>query len=163
MLATSDNHIAELLTRLIGRQAEGAGTTGAGVKAVVAEAATLGIPTAGVHMVDGSGLSPQNRSTCAELLAAYRLGAQPRFAGLWSGLPVAGRSGTLYRQWAGTPLSGRVVAKTGWIDGVAAIVGTVAGPKPVQFVLAMNGSFNYAQAEARQYQALDALLAYSQS
>ena len=163
MLATSDNHIAELLTRLLGLKLAGDGSTGAGVHAVVSEASTLGIPTAGVRMVDGSGLSAGNRSTCPELLAAYRLGAQPRFAGLWSGLPVAGRTGTLYRQWGGTPLAGRVVAKTGWIDGVAAIVGTVSGPHPVQFALAMNGPFNYAQAAARQAQALDALLAYSQS
>ena len=163
MLATSDNHIAELLTRMLGLRVAGDGSTPAGVEAVVSEAASLGIPTAGVHMVDGSGLSPGNRSTCPELLATYRLGSQPRFAGLWSGLPVAGRSGTLYRQWAGTPLAGRVVAKTGWIDDVAAIVGTVTGPHPVQFALAMNGPFNYAQAEARQSQALDALLAYSQS
>lgn len=163
MLATSDNHIAELLTRVIGLRLLGSGTTAAGVQAVMKEAGLLGIPTAGVLMVDGSGLSPGNRSTCPELLATYRLGAQPGFAGLWSGLPVAGRSGTLYRQWAGTPLAGRVVAKTGWIDGVAAIVGTVTGPHPVQFALAMNGPFNYAQAEARQAQALNALLAYSQS
>ena len=163
MLATSDNHIAELLTRTVGLHLLGHGTTAAGVQAVMTQARLLGLPMDGVHMVDGSGLSDGNRSTCPELLSAYRLGDQSRFSALWSGLPVAGRSGTLYRQWAGTPLAGRVVAKTGWIDGVAAIVGTVTGPHPVQFALAMNGPFNYAQAEARQYQALDALLAYSQS
>lgn len=161
MLATSDNHMAELLTRLVGLKVYGQGTTAAGTKAVLAEAARLGIPTAGAVMVDGSGLSTENRATCPELLAAYRLGAQPSFSGLWSGLPVAGRTGTLYMQWAGTPLAGRVVAKTGWIDNAAAIVGTVEGADPVEFAFAINGSFDYGVSEAAEGAALNDLLAYA--
>jgi D-alanyl-D-alanine carboxypeptidase/D-alanyl-D-alanine-endopeptidase (penicillin-binding protein 4) len=161
MLATSDNHIAELLVRLVGRARSASGTTPAGTQAVLGEVARLGVPTRGVVMVDGSGLSPQNRSTCPELLAAYQLGSRPGFAALWSGLPVAGRSGTLYRQWAGTPLAGRVVAKTGWIDGVAAIVGTVEGARPADFAWVANGNFNYAEALARQTVALQALANYA--
>lgn len=161
MLATSDNHVAELLTRELGLSIEGQGTTAAGTAAVLSEAARLGLAMAGVTMVDGSGLSPQNRSTCAELLSAYALGARPAFGALRVGLPVAGRSGTLYRQWRGTPLAGRVLAKTGWIDGAAAIVGTVGGREPVDFAFAVNGTFSYAAAVAMQTQALNALLAFS--
>jgi len=75
---------------------------------------------------------------------------------------VAGISGTLYRQWRGTPLAGRVVAKTGWIAGDAGIVGTVAGRDLVDFAYVVNGDFPYSAALTMETAALDALLAYAQ-
>lgn len=161
MLSVSDNHIAELLTRLLGLAVYGSGTTTAGTRAVLATDARLGIATAGAVMVDGSGLSTGNRATCPELLGAYELGYQPGYSALHAGLPVAGRTGTLYDVWAGTPLAGMVVAKTGWIDGVGAIVGTVEGRHPVDFSFAVNGTFGFGGALAMETKAAQALLAYS--
>lgn len=163
MLATSDNHIAELLTRAVGLATSGSGTTAAGTRAVLKEAARLGVPTGGAVMQDGSGLSPGNRATCPELLAAYRLGDRPEYAALRWGVPVAGRTGTLYDTWRGTVLAGRVAAKTGWINGAAAIVGTVAGPDPVDFSLIVNGRFDYGQALAVEGQALGAMVQFTES
>ncbi|HVA42489.1 MAG TPA: D-alanyl-D-alanine carboxypeptidase [Acidimicrobiales bacterium] len=161
MLATSDNHIAELLTRLVGAAVTGRGTTPAGTAAVLSVAAGLGVPTAGAVMVDGSGLSPENRATCPELLAAYELRHRPALAAITSGVPVAGRTGTLYDLWQGPPLGGRLAVKGGWIDGVASMVGTFDGRRPVDFALMMNGSFDYPTALSVQTRAADAIAAWA--
>jgi D-alanyl-D-alanine carboxypeptidase/D-alanyl-D-alanine-endopeptidase (penicillin-binding protein 4) len=162
MLGTSDNHAAELLTRAVGLAHYGLGTTAAGTRAVLAVDASLGVPTGQAVMVDGSGLSPENRATCSELLGALELGGRPGLTALQAGLPVAGRTGTLYRTWAGTPWAGRLAAKTGWIDGAAAVVGMLPGSRPVQFAFAVNGRFPYSQALAMESQALGSLDRYSQ-
>ncbi|HET6793606.1 MAG TPA: D-alanyl-D-alanine carboxypeptidase [Acidimicrobiales bacterium] len=161
MLATSDNHVAELLTRAVGLAVAGQGTTAAGTQAVLDVVSGLGVDTSGAVMVDGSGLSTQNRATCAELLGVYEAGGRPDLAALRTGLPVAGRDGTLYQLWRHTPLAGRVVAKTGWINGAAAVVGTVRGHRPVDFAFAVNGQFGFGPAYDMETAALDALAAYA--
>jgi len=161
MLATSDNRIAELLTRMVGARVAGSGTTAAGVAAVPRVVAGLGVPVAGVSMVDGSGLSRQNAATCPELLAAYRLGARPEFAALRAGLPVAGETGGMANEFRGTPAQGRVIAKGGWIDGVAGLVGSVGGLRGVDFAFVVNGRFGFEQSLAIDQRALDAMVAYS--
>ncbi|HEV2369884.1 MAG TPA: D-alanyl-D-alanine carboxypeptidase [Acidimicrobiales bacterium] len=161
MLATSDNHIAELLTRMVGLKVSGTGTTAAGTAAVLEVGARLGVPTAGVTMVDGSGLSRQNAATCTELLAAYRLGSDPRFAAIRAGLPIAGETGLMADEFQGTPAQGRVIAKGGWIDGVAGLVGSAGGPRGVDFAFVANGTFDFAVSLALDQQAMDALVAYT--
>ncbi|HZU71317.1 MAG TPA: D-alanyl-D-alanine carboxypeptidase [Acidimicrobiales bacterium] len=161
MLATSDNHVAELLTRTVGRVAGASGTTSAGTAAVLRTAHRLGVPTSGAVMVDGSGLSPEDRATCSELLSAYQLSG--RFPALRSGLPVAGRTGTLYDLWNTAPLAGHVVAKGGWIDGVAGLVGTVEIGRGLDFAFLVNGNFGYPGAVGMETAALDALASYATS
>ncbi|MHB1912449.1 MAG: D-alanyl-D-alanine carboxypeptidase, partial [Acidimicrobiales bacterium] len=161
MLATSDNHIAELLTRLVGLAVTGRGTTTAGTQAVLSVASRLGVPTAGAVMVDGSGLSPENRATCPELLAAYELRHRPDLAAIAAGVPVAGRTGTLYDLWQGPPLGGRLAVKGGWIDGVASMVGTFQGRRAVDFAWVVNGSFDYPTALSMQTRAADAIAAWA--
>ena len=143
MLQASDNQIAELLVREIDRQAGGAGTTAGGVRIVMAEAARLGLPTTGLSMVDGSGLSAANRVTCPTLLAALDLGDTPRFASLNSGLPVAGVNGTMYNFLKGTPAAGHLAAKGGYITGVSALVGRITVGHPYRFAYIVNGPFDY--------------------
>ena len=161
MLATSDNHVAELLTRLVGAAVTGRGTTAAGAAPVLSVASGLGVPTAGAVMVDGSGLSPENRATCPELLAAYELRHRPDLSAIAAGVPVAGRTGTLYDLWQGPPLGGRLAVKGGWIDGVASMVGTFDGRRPVDFALMLNGSFDYPTALSVQTRAADAIAAWA--
>jgi D-alanyl-D-alanine carboxypeptidase/D-alanyl-D-alanine-endopeptidase (penicillin-binding protein 4) len=143
MLQASDNQIAELLVREIDRQAGGNGTTAGGVKLVMAEAAQLGLPSAGLAMVDGSGLSPSNRVTCRTLLGALNLGDAARFATLNGGLPVAGVNGTMHNFLRGTPAAGRLAAKGGYITGVTALVGRITVSHPFRFAYIANGPFNY--------------------
>ena len=121
MLVLSDNHYAEQLLRTVGSAAAQAGSDDPG--GVAAERRFLegaGIPTPGLHLVDGSGLSADNRVaaiTLASTLARY----EPE---LYLLLPQGGREGTL-KDYDFTTALGRVRAKTGHLGNVASLAGYV--------------------------------------
>jgi D-alanyl-D-alanine carboxypeptidase/D-alanyl-D-alanine-endopeptidase (penicillin-binding protein 4) len=92
-------------------------------------------------MVDGSGLARENRATCSLLLATLGLASDPRFATLRDGLAIAGERGTLATRLRGTPLAGRLRAKTGSLTGVSGLAGFVDVKRPLEFALLANGSF----------------------
>jgi D-alanyl-D-alanine carboxypeptidase/D-alanyl-D-alanine-endopeptidase (penicillin-binding protein 4) len=111
MQGTSDNNTAELLVKEIGLAAGGAATRDAGTAAIATALGELGLDTTGFVVADGSGLSNENRVTCRGLttiLSDFQPG--DAFA---AGLPVAGQSGTLSDAFQGTPVEGRLLAKTG--------------------------------------------------
>ncbi|MEB3317305.1 MAG: D-alanyl-D-alanine carboxypeptidase/D-alanyl-D-alanine-endopeptidase [Cyanobacteriota bacterium] len=130
-LANSDSHnfTAEVLLR------SGAGTWD------LPEAArrqTLwlnqqGLPMDGVRVMDGSGLDRANRLTSRFLTALLlRMDQHPYGRAYVSSMAIAGRRGTLKRLFVGTPLDGKVYAKTGTLTGVRSISGllvTEAGPR----------------------------------
>ena len=157
MLRVSDNTAAEMLVRELSRATGGPGTTAGGIAVVQQEAAKLGIPTAGLHLDDGSGLAPTDRATCPALLAALDLGGQPRFAPL-SMLSVSGRYGTLIFRFLGTPAQGELMGKTGSIDGVA---GLVARWRDLSFAFLLNGRFPYATGVAYEDRVVAALAPYT--
>ena len=63
----SDNFTAEMLLKTLGAHASGLGTTSAGAADVRRDLVAAGIPVAGVRIVDGSGLSRDDRVTGQEL------------------------------------------------------------------------------------------------
>jgi len=149
------DHTAEMLTLELGKRLEGDGSTAAGLRAVTRVDQGLGIPTAGTSLVDGSGLTHDNRTTCAALLAAIDRGtSDPRLNAIALGLPVAGLSGTLVNRWAGTPLQGHLAAKTGSIDGVVAMAGVLDLGHPIHFAMILNGPGNLTDVEQRVVAAL---------
>ncbi|MBV8985597.1 MAG: D-alanyl-D-alanine carboxypeptidase, partial [Acidimicrobiia bacterium] len=160
MLRTSDNLAAELIVKEIDKKAGGTGTTAGGLALVASTLQTLGIPTGGVHMGDGSGLDPGDRATCPALLAAMNMGDTPAFASLVNGLAVAGRSGTLVKRFVGSPIAGHLQAKTGWIDCAAAMVGQMNLRRPLHFALIVNGPCNYDNALSYEDRVANALAAY---
>ena len=97
MLRESNNVIAENLARQVAlREGRPASFSGAAA-AVTAVLRRLGVP-GGIHLVDGCGLSPQDRiapATLARLVSLASAGAQGRLRAVITGLPVAGFSGTL--------------------------------------------------------------------
>ncbi|MDQ6614202.1 MAG: D-alanyl-D-alanine carboxypeptidase/D-alanyl-D-alanine-endopeptidase, partial [Actinomycetota bacterium] len=131
ILRRSDNNGAELITKELGRQANSATpTTAAGVASIQAALQADGLPTAGLHMVDGSGLDRSDRVTCQVILDALLRSGPDGILG--RGLAIAGTSGTLYRRMIGTPAAGRLRAKSGSLEGVSALSGFVtAAPGPV--------------------------------
>lgn len=146
MLRESSNLTAEMLVRELGRR-DGDGGTEAGLTAVAQELRSLRLPTEGLALTDGSGLDVSNRSTCKLLFETLALGDKGgggagTFAPMFRGLAVAGRSGTLVRRMAGTELEGRLRAKTGAIDGVAALTGLVDGKRDISFAFIANGAFS---------------------
>jgi D-alanyl-D-alanine carboxypeptidase/D-alanyl-D-alanine-endopeptidase (penicillin-binding protein 4) len=84
----------------------------------------LGIPENEFFLDDGSGLSRENRLTSyaltSLLLWLYR---QPCWPAFESTLAVGGVDGTLENVFRERNLQGRVVAKTGYINGVRALSG----------------------------------------
>jgi D-alanyl-D-alanine carboxypeptidase/D-alanyl-D-alanine-endopeptidase (penicillin-binding protein 4) len=139
MLTDSNNETAELLTREIGRRRADDGTTEAGTRAIPGVLAALGVPVTGVDLHDGSGLAHENRVTCRALLGVLALAQRPRLAALDRGLAVAGATGTLVDRFVGTPLAGRLRAKTGHIDGVVGLAGVVS--PGARFAFVANGDF----------------------
>jgi len=124
ILRQSDNTGAELITKELGRDANPATpTTAAGVAAIEADITADGLPVAGLHMVDGSGLDRSDRVTCQLILAVLQRSGPNGAIG--QGLPVAGKTGTLFQRMNGTPAAGRLRAKTGTLDGVSALSGFV--------------------------------------
>jgi D-alanyl-D-alanine carboxypeptidase/D-alanyl-D-alanine-endopeptidase (penicillin-binding protein 4) len=161
MLTVSDNYTAEMLVRAVGKAVAGTGSTAAGLPAVVTTLSHLGVPTAGVALVDGSGLSPQGRVTCAALLAAVELGDRTGYHALRTGLPLAGRTGTLAMRFAGDPLAGRLRAKTGHIDGVVGLAGVVPSTAGlVRFAFVANGNFSVSGGNALQDQIAHLVASY---
>jgi len=85
----------------------------------------------GIRLVDGSGLSPDDRITPRALVQLVTLAARPSDPGLRpviTGMPVAGFSGTLAPGGsvfgaASSAARGVVRAKTGNLTGVAALAG----------------------------------------
>ncbi len=139
MLTTSDNETAEAAIKEIGLATGGAGTWAAGAAGVTSELADAGVPVDGVTVVDGSGLSIENRFTCRTLVDVLGLpGTGPVVR---DGLAVAGRTGTLADRFRGTEAEGRLRAKTGTLRNVTALAGevsTVAGGSPLTFAYVAN-------------------------
>jgi D-alanyl-D-alanine carboxypeptidase/D-alanyl-D-alanine-endopeptidase (penicillin-binding protein 4) len=145
-LLDSDNVLAEVLSRQVAIAEHQAASFDGGVAATRAVLGSLSIPgldPAGYALVDGSGLSPQDRVTPAVLAALLRAAvgdsAQPQLAGLIGGLPVAGWDGTLAERYqpdgapdgtlpgsaAAIAAQGIVHAKTGTLTGVSALAGVL--------------------------------------
>jgi len=124
----SDNFTAEMILKQLGAGLRLQGTTAAGAQVVHQMLAEQEIPTAGVRIVDGSGLSRLDRLTTETVVAMLRSSwlDQDLREILIASLPVAGRSGTLDSRMRGTAAAGRVRAKTGTLNGASALSGYVS-------------------------------------
>lgn len=120
----SNNQMGESLLKSLGARATGLpGTWSNGADAVRAQLASLGLPLDDVVLVDGSGLSYENRVTPRLLVEALRRGASdfavaPEFQ---AALPLAGADGTLSDR--AERAAGRVRAKTGLLTRVTGLSG----------------------------------------
>jgi serine-type D-Ala-D-Ala carboxypeptidase/endopeptidase (penicillin-binding protein 4) len=143
MLVFSDNHTAEQLLRIVGFDAGHAGTLASGIRAEHAFLLRNGIATNGMHVVDGSGLSPKDRVTALALARVLRVALRgPAGDDFLHALPLVGKEGTVKRHDVTTAL-GRARAKSGHIDQVSALAGTVltAHHGRVTFAFLVNGPY----------------------
>ena len=128
MLQESNNVIAETLARQVAIATGRAATFTGAAQAVMAVDAKLGVT--GIHLHDGSGLSPLDLITPRALVKLVELASGQRLPALRpviTGLPVAGFSGTLGPGSVFGPFGhaalGTVRAKTGNLTGVATMAG----------------------------------------
>jgi D-alanyl-D-alanine carboxypeptidase/D-alanyl-D-alanine-endopeptidase (penicillin-binding protein 4) len=145
-LRASNNLTGELLVKELGVRVGGQGTTSAGVRAITSTLQGLGVPTSGLSLVDGSGLDRGDRVSCRTLAGVLDLAAQPAFRTILDALPVAGEQGTLAGRLQGTPLAGKLRAKTGTLSGVGGLAGVLDVGRPLRFALLLNGNLTLAQA-----------------
>jgi D-alanyl-D-alanine carboxypeptidase len=133
MLMTSDNDVAEMLARHVALAEREPPTFAGGVGAVASVLLRLGLDTAGVRLLDGSGLATGNRVPPRALARMVALAAspdRPRLRAAVSGLPVAGFTGTLADRFDATATRGAVGvvrAKTGTLTGVSSLTGLAYG------------------------------------
>ena len=145
LLGESDNTLAEMLMKEMGVVTAGVGTTRAGALAVHGALAgrlpLLPVPA------DGSGLSPSNRLSCAQVVEVLDIGGPNGSVG--SSLAVAGQSGTMENRYRGSRVAGRVRAKTGSLAGVAALAGfaTAADGGSFTFAVILNSSSGLVNAD----------------
>ncbi len=128
MLQESNNVIAETLARHVAIATGKPATFSGAAHAVMAVDASLGVH--GIHLHDGSGLSPLDKISPRALVSLVELAAGNKFAGLRAvitGMPVAGFAGTLGPGSSFGPFGhvalGTVRAKTGNLSGVATMTG----------------------------------------
>jgi len=123
----SDNFTAEMLVKEVGAVSGSGGTTADGVGVITGLLQQIGVPLAGVRLVDGSGLSLLDRWTpaaLADLLRSMWLDPDVHDE-LLASLPVAARTGTLAHRMLHTAAAGFVRAKTGTTDRSSALSGFV--------------------------------------
>ncbi|HEX7896271.1 MAG TPA: D-alanyl-D-alanine carboxypeptidase/D-alanyl-D-alanine-endopeptidase [Planctomycetota bacterium] len=119
----SQNFYAEMILRVLGAKAKGAGTLDAGLEAV-RDFLEKDVKADTVSQADGSGLTRENRGAPADLvkLLLY-MKDQKAFV---DSLPVSGaEKGTLRRRMLGPDVRGRVRAKTGHLSGISTLSGYV--------------------------------------
>jgi D-alanyl-D-alanine carboxypeptidase/D-alanyl-D-alanine-endopeptidase (penicillin-binding protein 4) len=149
-LKLSNNMIAEILTKSIGRKLSGQGTWDAGLAGITAYEKSIGLDTSLLRATDGSGLSRADLVEPAQLttlLAAVR--SEPWFTTWYNALPIAGNpdrmvGGTLRHRMAGTPAANNVHAKTGSLTSVSALSGYVtdADGEPLAFSIMENNQLD---------------------
>jgi D-alanyl-D-alanine carboxypeptidase/D-alanyl-D-alanine-endopeptidase (penicillin-binding protein 4) len=123
MLVESDNHIAEQILRETGLAASGAGSESAGIARLRSYLVERDVPTAGLRLSDGSGLSLDNRMTPRTLATLlWRIEGTPEGAQIEADLPHIGTSDDL-------------IAKTGQVGTARGLSGYLErGPQaPLSF------------------------------
>ncbi|WP_196073229.1 D-alanyl-D-alanine carboxypeptidase/D-alanyl-D-alanine endopeptidase [Nakamurella alba] len=143
-LLNSDNVLAEALGREVAIAKQAPPTFDGMVAAIAQGLNDIGLDTTGLVMADASGLSTENRAPSTLLAEVMQLavsGTIPNLAGMLSGLPVAGVSGTLAERFqtaGGRPAVGWARAKTGTVDVTYALVGYVPDVDGRVLVFALN-------------------------
>jgi D-alanyl-D-alanine carboxypeptidase/D-alanyl-D-alanine-endopeptidase (penicillin-binding protein 4) len=143
ILNTSQNWFAEMLLKILGREV---GDTGSWARGLEVEKRFLvdsvKIDSTAFALDDGSGLSAGNLVTphaFVQLLDyMYR---HPKRAPFLAALPHAQQPGSLLKRFVGTPLEGRVLAKTGSIYRVNTLSGYIerADGRRITFSIQANG------------------------
>jgi D-alanyl-D-alanine carboxypeptidase/D-alanyl-D-alanine-endopeptidase (penicillin-binding protein 4) len=138
MLTTSDNYTAEMLVKEIGRTA-GSATTARGLFVEQQYLTLWGLNAPGIVLHDGSGLDPADAMPCQVLVGLLARAGKGSI--VWNGLAVAGKSGTLATRFTKSAVTGRLIAKTGTLDGVSALSGVLPTPAghTIIFSFVVNG------------------------
>ncbi len=118
----SINLYCELLAKQLSVKTGGPGTTADGLKVIRKNLQAMGVPTDGLHLSDGSGLSRTNTVTPRLMVAFLRkMTTQSCFNTFYNSLAVTGDPNDIgyFKNWGqGTPLAFNAHLKSGLIERV---------------------------------------------
>lgn len=129
MLLVSDNTLAEMLARVTSKRAGLDGSSSSLRGAIPSALSAFDVDTDGMVVVDGSGLSADNKlrmRSVAEFMGLVWDGARG-LSFVRDGLSVAGETGSLRDRFTGgsAEARGHVSGKTGWITTAYSLAGVV--------------------------------------
>jgi serine-type D-Ala-D-Ala carboxypeptidase/endopeptidase (penicillin-binding protein 4) len=120
----SMNLYAECLCKRLGFAKYGEGSWKSGTTAVGDFLSSLQIPPSQYALDDGCGLSKGNAISAHLMVTVLMHDYFGPNSDVWTGsLAVAGEDGTLAERFHGSDLRGRVIAKTGFVNGVSCLSG----------------------------------------
>lgn len=138
---TSNNIYAESIFKYLGYHKYGTGSFENGARAVKDYFAERNLATGGVRIVDGSGLSRQNRAT-ADFICRYlmTLSREPFYGNFRRSLAEVGQSGTAKNLLPNLPKGITVLVKSGTMEGVRCYAGyvTTRGGETLAFAVMAN-------------------------
>jgi serine-type D-Ala-D-Ala carboxypeptidase/endopeptidase (penicillin-binding protein 4) len=142
----SQNLHAELMLRLLGRllggQGESEGSIADGARVVRQFLYGAGVGKDDFFFYDGSGMSANDLIAPRAYTALLTYAARQSWGEAWKAtFPVAGVDGTLGGRFKGSPLAGKLFAKTGTLNEVNALSGylVAASGKTVAFSVLVDG------------------------
>ncbi|HEX8302592.1 D-alanyl-D-alanine carboxypeptidase/D-alanyl-D-alanine endopeptidase [Sphingomonas sp.] len=119
----SQNLHAELTLRRVSLL-KGSGSIADGMTEVEAMLAKAGVARTAWDLSDGSGMSSYNRVSPRGVVQMLRWISGQSWGAQWrETLPIGGVDGTLRNRFKGTPLEGKVFAKTGTLNATNALAG----------------------------------------
>ncbi|MDP6170832.1 MAG: D-alanyl-D-alanine carboxypeptidase [Prochlorococcaceae cyanobacterium ETNP2_MAG_10] len=102
------------------------------------------LPTSGLQIADGSGLSRNNRLTSQALATLLmRMGNHPLAAYYQASMAIAGQRGTLRKLYRGSELEGKFWGKTGTLTGVRSVSGILNTKDGPRYVSALANGASY--------------------
>jgi D-alanyl-D-alanine carboxypeptidase/D-alanyl-D-alanine-endopeptidase (penicillin-binding protein 4) len=135
VMVNSNNHIAEILTKTMGRYRYDSGSWKAGTKTIGEALVTSGIRDCDNYFYDGSGLSKKNLVSPACFVKLLRL-LDKKNSEVISTMPKANQ-GTLNNRFISLPSGYEVRVKSGVLSGVSALVGYIEHNKKRVVAFAM--------------------------
>ena len=154
----SINLYAEHLCNQIGKTTNGTNNYIGGTKAIVDFWKSKNINTKGVYLNDGSGLSRYNVLTTSFLVGILQyMKKSENYETLIKSLPIAGRTGSLWKMCKGTFAENNLHAKSGYLTRVRSYAGytkTKSG-KEIAFAVIVN---NYSCSASKMKNILEELM-----
>ena len=120
----SMNLYAECICKRLGFADSGVGSWQSGTHAVGDFLRSIGVPPSQFTLDDGCGLSKVNRISAHLMVTVLKHDFYGPNSAIWlKSLAIAGEDGTLADRFRGSDLRGRVIAKTGFVNGVSCLSG----------------------------------------
>lgn len=139
----SQGFYAEQVFKTLAAEKRGKGTWQNALELQKEFLAAIGLDPARFDLHDGSGLSPENRVAAGDLVNFLRAMSRHPNGTLWkSTLAVSGDTESTLRRRLADPLTrGKILAKTGSINGVSTLAGyaTACSGKTYAFAILLNG------------------------